>query len=138
VTSEDAIRLIGLSHLLQPPLTTLLARRLGLRSAFSSLPPIAFGVAQNMAVAAVALPTLLGVFIAWQAPEIVAQGSAWSVALATSLFWTFRLERQLRAIGPMLTGKNRFFHPVLTAIFVVQGPLLAILVLAIRVSGIAR
>lgn|SRR5512140_3727482 len=135
MTTEAAIRLIGISHLLQPPLTTLLARRLGLRAAFESLPPIAFGVAQNMAVAAVALPTSLGVFIAWRAHEIAAHGSAWIVALATSLFWTFRLERQLRAIGPMLTGKNRFFHPVLTAIFVVQGPLLAAIVLATSAFG---
>jgi hypothetical protein len=136
--SETAIRVIGFSHLLQPPLTTLLARRLGLREAFDALPKLALGVARNMAVAAVALPTSLGLFMAWQAPEVVAHGSAWSVALATSAFWTFRLERQLRSIGPLLRGKERFFHPVLTAIFVVQGPVLALLLLATSASAASR
>ncbi|HEX4339187.1 MAG TPA: hypothetical protein VH062_24940 [Polyangiaceae bacterium] len=131
---ETVLRIIGFSHLLQPPLTALLARRLGLRVAFESLPKIAFGVAQNMAVAAVALPTSLGLFIAWRAHEVVEHGSAFAVAVATSLFWTFRLERQLRSIGPLLRDEDRFFHPLLTAIFVVQGPLLAALLVATSVA----
>src|SRR5205814_9903893 len=101
----------------------------GLRPAFESWPPIALGVARIMAVAAVALPTSLGVFIAWRAHEAAAGGSAWIVALGTALFWTFRLERQVRSIGPLLSGRDRFFHPMRTVIFMVQGPLFAALLL---------
>jgi hypothetical protein len=129
------VRCIGLSHLLQPPLTLLLARQLGLKRAFEALPPFAFRVAQNMAIAAVALPTSLGVFVALHAHDAVLFGPTWSLALGVALFWTWRLERQLRAVGPLLADSNRFWHPLLTLIFVVQGPLLGGLMLWVRFGG---
>jgi hypothetical protein len=122
---EVAIRVVGFSHLLQPPLTLLLASQLGLRRAFAGLSPLPHRIAQNMGVAAVSLPTLLGVFIGIHADSVVAQAPAWRLAFAVSVFWTWRLERQLRAIGPLLTAGARFWHVILTAIFAVQGPVFA-------------
>jgi len=132
---ETAVRWIGYSHLLQPPLTLLLARRLGLRPAFEALPPTAFRVAQNMAVAAVALPTSLGVFIALHARDALELGPTWYLALGVSAFWTWRLERQLFALGPLLRRVSGSWHRTLTAIFVVQGPLLGALLLVVRAGG---
>lgn len=132
---ETAVRCIGISHLLQPPLTLLLARKLGLRRAFESLPPVAFRVAQNMAVAAVALPTSLGVYVALNANDAIHLGPTWTLALGVSMFWIWRLERQLRAVGPLLARSCAYFHPLLTVIFLVQGPLLCALMLGVRFGG---
>lgn len=132
---ELTLRCIGLSHLLQPPLTLLLARRLRLRPAFEALPPVAFRVAQNMAIAAVALPTSLGVFVAWQSEDVLQLGPSWALGLGVALFWTWRLERQLRVLGPLLGHPGRTWHAVLTAIFVTQGPLLALILLGLRWGG---
>ena len=106
---ETTLRCIGYSHLLQPPLTLLLAQRLRLRPAFEGLPPVAFRVAQNMAVAAVALPTSLGLFIALHARDVAELGPTWGLALGVALFWTWRLERQLRVLGPLLAVQSRIF-----------------------------
>ena len=135
MSPELAIRCIGIGHLLQPPLTLLLARRLRLRSAFESLSPIAYQVAQNMAVAAVVLPTSIGVFIALYAAETLRFGSIWTLALGDALFWTWRLERQIRALGPLF-GRIRLWHGVLLTIFVVEGPLFGGLLVAARLGGL--
>jgi hypothetical protein len=118
-----AIRLIGASHLLQPPLTALLARRLGLRAAFSGLPPLPAAIATNMGVASVALPTSLGCLVAVFAGEAVTGGGMRGLAWLLSAFWLWRLVRQ-QALGSHLP---RTWHVALSAIFVVQGPLLAAL-----------
>lgn len=132
---ELALRCIGFSHLLQPPLTLLLARRLRLRPAFEALPPVAFRVAQNMAIAAVALPTSLGVFVAWHSKDVLRLGPSWGLGLGIALFWSWRLERQLRVLGPLLGRQGRSWHALLTAIFVTQGPLLAAVLLSLRWAG---
>jgi hypothetical protein len=132
---ESVIRFIGLLHLLQPPFTMLLASRLRLRASFQRLPPVAYGVAQNMAVAAVALPTTLGVYLAVSASDVVRGGAPWLLAVCVALFWTWRLERQLRIIGPLLGEARRTWHPFMSCVFFVQGPVLALVLLSLRVGG---
>ena len=132
---EWVIRCIGLLHLLQPPFTMLLASRLRLRSSFQDLPPVAYGVAENMAVAAVVLPTSLGVYLAVIAPDVVRGGPAWLLAVEVALFWTWRLERQLRIIGPLLGEARRTWHPFMSCVFFIQGPVLAVVLLSLRVGG---
>jgi hypothetical protein len=132
---ETVLRWIGFSHLLQPPLTLLLAERLRLRDSFEALPPVAYRVAQNMALAAVALPTGLGVFMAWQVKDVAQLGPTWALALGVALFWTWRLERQLRVLGPLLRLQSRWWHPILTSIFVAQGPLLGVTLVVLRWRG---
>ncbi len=134
--TETAVRCIGISHLLQPPLTLLLARHLRLRRAFEALPPVALRVAENMAVAAVALPTSLGVFLAFHAHDARCIGPAWTLAVGVALFWTWRLERQLRAVGPLIVRSSPLWHVLLTLIFTLQGPVLGALLLAIRWGGV--
>jgi len=133
--TETAVRCIGISHLLQPPLTLLLARHLRLRGAFEALPPIALRVAENMAVAAVALPTSLGVFLALHAHDALDSGPTWTLAAGVAVFWTWRLERQLRAVGPLIARSRPIWHVLLTLIFTLQGPILGALLLAIRWGG---
>jgi hypothetical protein len=133
--TETAVRCIGISHLLQPPLTLLLARHLSLRRAFESLPPVALRVAENMAVAAVALPTSLGVFLAFHAHDALRNGPAWTLAVGVALFWTWRLERQLRAVGPLIARSSPIWHILLTLIFTLQGPVFGVILLAIRWGG---
>ena len=120
-----AIQAIGWSHLLQPPLTLLLARQLGLATAFAELPPLAAQIARNMGVAAVALPTATGVLVAIAAEEVVMGGAMRSLALLLALFWSWRLYRQTQ-IRKMLPAA---WHWVLCAIFVVQGPVFAAVLL---------
>ena len=57
MTRVELIQWIGLSHLLQPPLTLLLAspRGLNLRASLRASSALAGAVAHNMAVASVAL-----------------------------------------------------------------------------------
>ncbi len=118
-----AIRCIGISHLLQPPLTLLLARKLGLRRAFACLPPSASLVVHNMAVASVALPTSAGLIVALGAEDVAHGGALRYLAWLLVLFWTWRLSRQLRLASLLPTP----WHWGLSAIFSVQGPLLGIL-----------
>jgi hypothetical protein len=122
-----AVQLIGSSHLLQPPLTLLLARQLRLEPAFSGLPPLAAQIARNMAVASVGLPTATGVLVALGAEDVLAGGLMRYVAWMLAAFWSWRLYRQMMIGAMMPTG----WHWVLCAIFVVQGPVMGVvLVLA--------
>lgn len=125
MTLQLAIRCIGISHLLQPPLTLLLARRLGLTRAFTSLPPLASLVVHNMAVASVLLPTSAGLIVGLAAEDILNGGAVRYLAWLLVLFWTWRLWRQAR-LAPLLPTP---WHLGLSAIFSVQGPLLGILLL---------
>jgi hypothetical protein len=123
-----AIQAIGWSHLLQPPLTLLLARQLRLEPAFSALPPLAAQIARNMAFASVGLPTATGVLVAIAAEEVVAGGCMRYLAWLLAAFWSWRLYRQVNIGQMMPTG----WHWGLCAIFVVQGPVFAVVLIAAR------
>lgn len=125
---EWAVRVVAATFLLQPPLTALLAKRLGLTRAFAELSPVAQQVAQNMAVAAIALPTSAGVVIAVGAHEVVTGGSMRLLACVFSAFWTFRLYRQA-LLWPLMP---RAWAIGLTAIFVTQGPVFGVLIALAR------
>ena len=116
-----AIRCIGASHLLQPPLTFLLAKRLDLPRAFSVLPPLAAQIARNMAFASVFFPTAVGVLIALFSGDVVTGGSMRWLAWLLAAFWTWRMLRQV-IVGPLMPMA---WHCTLCGIFAVQGPLLA-------------
>jgi hypothetical protein len=123
----ELVRWIGLSHLLQPPLTLVLAsaRGLDLRRALICQSPLAAAVAQNMAVASVALPTTLGLLIALHPDAVFRAGPARELALLLAAFWSWRLFRQLHALGPHWPRPRRPLQALLLVIFLVQGPLLA-------------
>jgi hypothetical protein len=125
VSPAFAIRLVGLSHLLQPPLTLLLAKRLGLARAFGTLAPLPALVASNMGFASVALPTSAGLIVAFAADDVARGDSIRYLAWLLAAFWTWRLVRQ-RLLRPHLP---RAWHWSLTAIFAVQGPLFGALLL---------
>jgi hypothetical protein len=127
---ESAVQWIGLSHLLQPPLALLLTRRIELLRALASCPPLVTQVGRNMAIASIALPTALGVLLALHAHD-VGEGPARSLAWLVSAFWSWRLVQQWRAAGVWgaRAGVGRLFHWCLSAIFVVQGPGLALCLL---------
>jgi hypothetical protein len=129
VTRADLIGWIGWSHLLQPPLTLLLAspRGLHLRAALQTSTALAGAVAHNMAVASVVLPTGLGVLLAYRAPSVAALGTTRDLAFLLAAFWSWRLYRQLFVIGPTWPAPRRALHVLLSCIFTVQGPLLAAL-----------
>jgi hypothetical protein len=129
VIATELVRWIGLSHLLQPPLTLLLAssRGLDLRRSLVTQSPMAAAVAQNMAFASVALPTALGLLLALRADDAFHAGAARDLALLLAAFWSWRLYRQLRALGPSWPRPLRSLHGLLLGIFLAQGPLLAAL-----------
>lgn len=114
---------VGFSHLLQPPVTLLLAKRLRLARAFSSLGPLAAQIARNMAFASVFLPTCAGVVVGLSAKEVVAGGAARDLAWVLAAFWSWRLARQM-ALRTLMPAR---WHWGLCAIFFVQGPALAAL-----------
>jgi hypothetical protein len=125
VSAALFIRCVGMSHLLQPPLTLLLSRRLGLARAFRRLEPLPAMVAHNMAVASVLLPTSAGLIVALAAEDVAAGGPIRELAWLLAAFWTWRLARQalLRPHVP------RGWHWGLSAIFVAQGPAFGALLL---------
>lgn len=129
MTAVDLVRWIGLSHLLQPPLTLLLAsgRGLNLRRSLTSESPLAAAIMHNMAVAAVVLPTALGLIMARHASGAFKPGAIRELSLLVACFWSWRLYRQLRALSPAWPSgprEVRSLNLVLTAIFAVQGPAL--------------
>ena len=123
------IAAIGYSHLLQPPLTLLLSRRLGLASHFRALPPLASAIAQNMALASVALPTTLGVWLAIHARSALEPGAVRQLAALLALFWCWRLVRQLGTLRRAWGPQHRGWIGGLAVIFVVQGPALLVVLL---------
>jgi hypothetical protein len=134
VIQSELIRIIFISHLLQPPLTLLLAsaRGLDLRAALAPKTPFVAQILQNMALAAVCLPTALGLLLALHPAEALRPGVGRSVAVLLSAFWCWRLYRQLFVLGPAWPktgGRAAGLHPLLVAIFVTQGPVLGLLLL---------
>ena len=132
MTQTDLIRWIGISHLLQPPLTALLAAPSGmdLRSALVPKTHLAAEVLHNMAIASVCLPTLLGVLLACYPAEVLRPGAAHSLAALVSIFWCWRLYRQLIVLRPLWPTSGQgvaMLNPLLVLIFVVQGPGLGLL-----------
>ena len=134
MTAADLIRAIGISHLLQPPLTYLLAqpRGIDLRASLVAKTPLAAEVLTNMASAAVCLPTLLGALIACYPMEVLHPGPARSLGALLSLFWCWRLYRQWFVLRPLWPRSGRaawLLQVLLTLIFVMQGPGLGLLVI---------
>jgi hypothetical protein len=130
MTNVDFVRLIGWTHLLQPPLTAYLASPRGLDLARSLVSRTELGgaVLHNLAIASVALPTALGVLLAIHAEELARSPALRSLALLLACFWSWRLYRQLVALGPRWPDRPRSLRHaqrLLTCIFVAQGPLLA-------------
>lgn len=129
MNAAECIRVIGLSHLLQPPLTILLAGAQGvdLRAAITARTPLAAAVMTNMAFASVALPTVLGCLLAYYSSDTLHAGAARTLGLLLAVFWSWRLYRQLFVLGPRwpasLRGQRRL-HLLLALIFAIQGPCL--------------
>jgi hypothetical protein len=135
VNAADFIRVIGLSHLLQPPLTLLLAGPQGvdLRAAITSRTPLGTAVMTNMAVASVGLPTALGCLLAVYSSDALQAGPGRAFGVLLAAFWSWRLYRQLFVLGPHWPASTRAaptLHLLLTLIFAIQGPCLGWLILA--------
>jgi hypothetical protein len=131
---QDLIRAIGISHLLQPPLTLFLAsdRGLGLRAALTSRTALGSQVLHNMAFASVCLPTALGLVLALYPAEVTRAGAARALALLVASFWSWRLYRQLFALRPLWPKGSQLgqaLNAILIVIFAVQGPGLGLLLL---------
>jgi hypothetical protein len=130
--ASDLIRIIGVSHLLQPPLTLLLASAKGINLQAAVMPttPLAREVLVNMAFASVFLPTALGGLLACYAASALEPGAARTLGALISLFWCWRLYRQsvvLRPLWPCRTLREVCLNVLLTAIFAIQGPGLGLL-----------
>ena len=124
------VRAIGASCLLQPPLTALLAHRLRLREAFAGLPPLPGQILANAAFAAVALPTSLGCLVAAYPVEVLSgNGMGRAIGWLLAVFWCWRCGRQ-RSLAPLLP---RGWAYALYGIFLVQGPVFAILLACVTV-----
>ncbi|MFZ5896611.1 MAG: hypothetical protein ACOY0T_36485 [Myxococcota bacterium] len=135
MTATLWLEVVGWSHLLQPPLTAVLASRRGLdvRTAIHTRSALAQGILHNMAVTAVMLPTTLGLLLVYHARDVLEAGAARSLAALLSAFWCWRLYRQLAVLGPRWPSHSRsshLLHLLLTAIFVLQGPILGALLLS--------
>lgn len=133
---ETAIRWVGLSHLLQPPLAFMLTKRLALASTLAESPALLGSVMRNMVFASIALPTASGVLLAWYVHETSSPGLARSLAWTLSAFWCWRLARQCSGstLWKRSSAGGARLHGLLTLIFLVQGPGLALL-LALGMSA---
>jgi len=131
--AAELVRLIGVSHLLQPPLTLLLAgpKGINLRAQLVPTTRLAGEVMTNMAFASVLLPTTLGMLLACYPTLALEPGPARALGGLLSAFWCWRLYRQLFVLGPLwprAAGEGSWLNLLLTLIFVVQGPGLGLLV----------
>jgi len=131
--APELVRLIGVSHLLQPPLTLLLAgpKGINLRAQLVPTTRLAGEVMNNMAIASVLLPTTLGMLLACYPTLVLEPGPARALGGLLSAFWCWRLYRQLFVLGPLwprAAGESSWLNLLLTLIFVVQGPGLGLLV----------
>jgi hypothetical protein len=132
--APELIRIIGVSHLLQPPLTLLLAgpKGIDLRAHVTPTTPLAREVLTNMGVASVFLPTALGVLLACYPTLALEPGPARALGALISAFWCWRLYRQLFVLWPLwprAAGRASSLNALLTLIFAVQGPGLGLLVI---------
>jgi hypothetical protein len=132
--THELIRIIGLSHLLQPPLTLLLSGPRGINLRVQLLPttPLAREVLFNAGIASVFLPTTLGVLVAYYPTSVLEPGLGHALGALISLFWCWRLYRQLFALSPLwphTAGQRSPLDALLTLIFAVQGPGLGLLVI---------
>ena len=125
MTSSALIAAIGWSHLLQPPITAFLAskRGLALKSSIHASTEVAEGVIQNMGTASVVLPTTLGILLACHADRVGVDSTATSLAWLLAAFWSWRLWRQWRLWAGWPSNRI-FWWYLLAGIFVVQGPVL--------------
>jgi hypothetical protein len=135
VNAADYICVIGLSHLLQPPLTMLLAGPQGvdLRAAITARTPLGAAVMTNMAAASVGLPTALGCLLAVYSSDALHAGPARAFGLLVATFWSWRLYRQVFVLGPRWPAAPRTaptLHLLLALIFAIQGPCLGWLILS--------
>ena len=130
-TAVLMIRVIGLSHLLQPPLSAWLARRFALREVFGALPPLPRSIATNMGFASIVLPTGGGCLLALFGDEVLQGCGIFTLAWCMAAFWTWRLHRQaiLRRFLPPAA------HAVLCTIFLTQGPGLALVLVWSRYAA---
>ena len=129
------VRAIGISHLLQAPLTALLAskRGLNLRAALTLDGRFGKEVMFNMAFASVSLPSALGLIVAYYSTDVSHPGAPRALALLVSAFWCWRLYRQIAVLGPHWpdsSARGVLLNGLLTLIFALQGPFLALLLLA--------
>jgi len=132
--APELIRIIGVSHLLQPPLTLLLAgpKGIDLQAQLTPTRPLAREVLTNMAVASVFLPTALGVLLACYPTSALEPGPARALGALVSVFWCWRLYRQLFVLGPLwpcAAGRSSWLNALLTLIFAAQGPGLGLLLI---------
>jgi len=132
--APELIRIIGVSHLLQPPLTLLLAGPKGvdLRAQLFPSTLLAREVLSNMAFASVFLPTALGLLLACYPTLALEPGPVRALATLLSAFWCWRLYRQLFVLGPLwprVVGRSSHLNALLSLIFAVQGPGLGVLVI---------
>ena len=133
--ASDLIRLVGVSHLLQPPLTLLLAstRGINLQGALIPTTRLAREILINMVFASVFLPTALGGLLAYYATSALEPGATRSLAALISLFWCWRLFRQsvvLRPLWPRHARREVWLNVLLIAIFAIQGPCLGLLLVS--------
>ena len=127
-TLEVLVRTIGISHLLQPPLTLVLSRTLGLRDAFSQLAELPRRMAVVMGMTCVALPTGMGVLIAAYAAGVFRPGLPETLCVLAGVFWTLRLLVQVFWYSALFPRDARHWHWILCLIFAVQGPGLLVVV----------
>jgi hypothetical protein len=129
-----ALQAIGFSHIVQPPLTGYLKKRLHLGDAFGALDPLPRVIAENMGLCSVAMPTTLGLWLCGFAAHAMSIGPVWVIALLLGLFWSWRLYRQIWVLGPRWPASVRWLSHLLTSIFVVQGPGLLLTVAAVALA----
>lgn len=137
MTRSEVVELIGTSHLLQPPLTALLAKRLGLRQDIQARTEVGRSILGNLGFAAIVLPTSLGVVLAVHADATLVPGTARTLAHLLACFWLWRLYRQAALFGvwPRTPGSTRSLYYLLVVIFLVQGPALGV---ALHADALAR
>lgn len=129
----DVIRAVGISHLVQPPVTAYLAssKGIGLKNKILATSPDAGCVIRNMGFASVFLPTALGVLLCVHAQEAATGGAARAHAWLLAAFWTWRLVRQVELHAAWERGR-RAWSWLLFGVFLVQGPALAATLLLTR------
>ncbi len=123
MTLVCALRLLGLSQLIQAPATAILASRrvLGLGAEIGALSPINGNIVRVLGGAAVGLLLGLGSLVALFPADMASTGLGRALAGMLGAFWTARLAVQLW-YGRTWPARVRGWHWFLCTVFAVQGP----------------
>jgi hypothetical protein len=123
VTAETTLKVLGLSQLIQAPVTAILAsdRVLGLRREIERLSPINGAIVRVLGGAVVVVLVALGLLVAIFPTDVARTDFGRALTVFLGAFWTARFLLQMW-YGRRWPARAQAWHRFLLIVFLLQGP----------------